>query len=124
MRGDSLRDFYAKSLALLGLAFLGALGAAVDYWPTNLSIPRTSEFDFQIATLCHPNQRFRLPGCDGERFFQIDIASGFEALSGKRIMALWRSSDMNDIRCSRFQQFLEIGETRVDPEPLPKLSSH
>jgi len=51
MRGDSLRDLYAKSLALLGLAFLGALGAAVDYWPANLSIPRTSEFDFQIATL-------------------------------------------------------------------------
>jgi hypothetical protein len=51
MRGDSLRDFYAKSLALLGLAFLGALGAAVDYWPTNLAIPRISEVDFQIATL-------------------------------------------------------------------------
>lgn len=40
MRGDSIRDLYAKSLAILGLALLGAVGAAVDYWPTDLATPR------------------------------------------------------------------------------------
>jgi hypothetical protein len=39
MRGDSLRDFYAKTLALLGLALVGALGALVDYWPASQPLP-------------------------------------------------------------------------------------
>jgi hypothetical protein len=33
MRGDSVRDLYAKSLAVVGLGALAAVGAAVDYWP-------------------------------------------------------------------------------------------
>jgi hypothetical protein len=33
VRGDSLRDFYAKTLALVGLGLLAAVGALVDYWP-------------------------------------------------------------------------------------------
>jgi hypothetical protein len=40
VRGDSLRDFYAKSLALLGLAALAGIGALVDYWPADLGMPR------------------------------------------------------------------------------------
>lgn len=39
MRGDSLRDFYAKSLALLGLAALAGVGALVDYWPADIRTP-------------------------------------------------------------------------------------
>lgn len=34
MRGDSLRDLYAKTLALFGLALLAGVGALVDYWPS------------------------------------------------------------------------------------------
>jgi hypothetical protein len=39
VRGDSLRDLYAKSLALAGLGVLAALGALVDYWPADLGVP-------------------------------------------------------------------------------------
>jgi len=40
MRGDSLRDFYAKSLAVMGLGVLAGVGALVDYWPVDLGTPR------------------------------------------------------------------------------------
>jgi hypothetical protein len=39
VRGDSLRDLYAKALALLGLGLLGAAGALVDYWPVRSGLP-------------------------------------------------------------------------------------
>ena len=39
MRGDSLRDLYAKTLALFGLALLAGVGALVDYWPAPVALP-------------------------------------------------------------------------------------
>jgi hypothetical protein len=39
VRGDSLRDLYAKTLALLGLALLAGVGALVDYWPAPVGLP-------------------------------------------------------------------------------------
>ena len=39
MRGDSLRDLYAKTLALLGLGVLAGTGALVDYWPSGVPMP-------------------------------------------------------------------------------------
>ena len=42
MRGDSLRDFYAKTLAVLGLGLLAAAGAMVDYWPAGGELPTLS----------------------------------------------------------------------------------
>jgi hypothetical protein len=39
MRGDSIRDFYAKTLALLGLGVLAGTGALVDYWPSGVAMP-------------------------------------------------------------------------------------
>ena len=39
MRGDSLRDLYAKTLALFGLALLAGVGALVDYWPAPAALP-------------------------------------------------------------------------------------
>lgn len=41
MRGDSLRDFYAKTLAVMGLGLLACAGAIVDYWPVNEELPST-----------------------------------------------------------------------------------
>lgn len=42
MRGDSVRDLYAKTLALLGLGVLAGTGALVDYWPA-------SKVDFPVT---------------------------------------------------------------------------
>ena len=42
MRGDSLRDFYAKTVALLVLGMLAGAGALVDYWPGAVSLPAVS----------------------------------------------------------------------------------
>jgi hypothetical protein len=39
MRGDSIRDFYAKTFALLGLGVLAGTGALVDYWPSGVALP-------------------------------------------------------------------------------------
>jgi hypothetical protein len=39
VRGDSLRDLYAKTLALFGLAILAGVGALVDYWPASGALP-------------------------------------------------------------------------------------
>ena len=39
MRGDSLRDFYAKTLAVIGLGLLAGAGAVVDYWPVAAPLP-------------------------------------------------------------------------------------
>jgi hypothetical protein len=42
VRGDSLRDFYAKTFVVLGLGVLAAGGALVDYWPSNGELPSVS----------------------------------------------------------------------------------
>ncbi|MEZ5317906.1 MAG: hypothetical protein R2752_10945 [Vicinamibacterales bacterium] len=47
MRGDSLRDLYAKSLALVGLGVLAGVGALVDYWPARVTVPNV---DALVAT--------------------------------------------------------------------------
>jgi hypothetical protein len=39
VRGDSLRDFYAKVLAILGLGLIAGIGALVDYWPVGVTTP-------------------------------------------------------------------------------------
>jgi hypothetical protein len=40
VRGDSLRDLYAKTLALILLGLLGGIGALVDYWPSGSELPQ------------------------------------------------------------------------------------
>ncbi|HEX5215908.1 MAG TPA: hypothetical protein VFV98_10620 [Vicinamibacterales bacterium] len=42
MRGDSLRDLYAKVIAVVGLGVLAGAGALVDYWPSGGALPRVA----------------------------------------------------------------------------------
>jgi hypothetical protein len=42
VRGDSLRDLYAKTLALVGLGLLAGVGALVDYWPVGVGTPHVA----------------------------------------------------------------------------------
>jgi hypothetical protein len=55
VRGDSLRDLYAKTLALLGLGVLAGAGALVDYWPVGVRLPDAS------VTLTLPPVAMALP---------------------------------------------------------------
>jgi hypothetical protein len=42
VRGDSRQDLYAKFLALAGLGLMAGVGALVDYWPTDVRVPRAA----------------------------------------------------------------------------------
>ena len=59
MRGDSIRDLYAKTLALLGLGVLAGTGALVDYWPSGVRLPAVesgfTQPEFSLA-LAIPDQ--------------------------------------------------------------------
>jgi hypothetical protein len=49
MRGDSVRDLYAKALALIGLAVLAGAGALMDYWPVQGTLPAVS-FNYSLPS--------------------------------------------------------------------------
>lgn len=53
MRGDSRQDLYAKFLALAGLGLLAGVGALVDYWPTDVRVPRAANTIARLPALAH-----------------------------------------------------------------------
>ena len=58
MRGDSLRDLYAKTLALFGLALLAGVGALVDYWPASGALPVVaSPMPGPVRSVCPTSRR-------------------------------------------------------------------
>ena len=65
MRGDSLRDLYAKTLALLGLGVLAGTGALVDYWPSGVAMPMVD------AGLSQPEIASALPVPDRQPNFVV-----------------------------------------------------
>ncbi len=69
MRGDSLRDFYAKTLAVIGLGLLAAAGAAVDYWPVGGPLPAIRAVDLPApdVPLLAQNLDRRIPAPVPER---------------------------------------------------------
>jgi hypothetical protein len=65
MRGDSIRDLYAKTLALLGLGVLAGTGALVDYWPSGVAMPMVD------AGLAQPEIARSLPVPDRQPNFAL-----------------------------------------------------
>jgi hypothetical protein len=55
VRGDSLRDLYAKTLALFGLALLAGVGALVDYWPASSALPAVASPGLTLASAALPS---------------------------------------------------------------------
>ena len=53
MRGDSIRDLYAKTAALAGLAVLAGIGALVDYWPIGVRPPAVAVLHLPVAAPAH-----------------------------------------------------------------------
>ncbi len=51
MRGDSRQDLYAKFLALVALGLLAGMGALVDYWPTDVRVPRAANTIVRLPAL-------------------------------------------------------------------------
>jgi hypothetical protein len=72
MRGDSLRDFYAKSLAVMGLGLLAGLGALMDYWPVDVGTPRFVTGPALIESLAALDA-VRVPSAD--RFATLSTSS-------------------------------------------------
>src|SRR5437660_10747206 len=64
----------------------------------------------QAAAFCQLDQRLRFLCCDCERFLQINVAARLKALCGQREMTLGRGGNVDDVRSSRSQHFLQIGE--------------
>ena len=58
VRGDSRQDLYAKFLALAGLGLLAGVGALVDYWPTDVRVPRAAN---TVARLPAPAHALSVP---------------------------------------------------------------
>ncbi|HUF47425.1 MAG TPA: hypothetical protein VMM93_06370 [Vicinamibacterales bacterium] len=59
MRGDSIRDLYAKTVALVGLGLLAGIGALVDYWPIGVTPPEV--------------MAVRLPGPEAAAVIEPDV---------------------------------------------------
>ena len=80
MRGDSLRDFQAKVLAIAGLGVLAGIGALVDYWPTGSNMP-----SIQAGSLARPGVPVPTPASvAAARQTEIDTAVPVAALAVTR----------------------------------------
>jgi len=51
VRGDSRQDLYAKFLALAGLGLLAGAGALLNYWPTDVRVPRAANTIARLPAL-------------------------------------------------------------------------
>jgi hypothetical protein len=58
VRGDSLRDLYAKTLAVIGLGLLAGAGAVVDYWPVGSAMPVVNSPRLPASAAPQLSQRF------------------------------------------------------------------
>jgi hypothetical protein len=66
VRGDSVRDLYAKTLAVMGLGLLAGAGAVVDYWPVGDTMPavRAAALPTPDAPILTQNLDLQIPPPD------------------------------------------------------------
>jgi len=109
MRGDSLRDFYAKSIALLGLGLLGGIGAAVDYWPTGVNAPSAVGLDLRIAG-AGPLQAGSWP--------DVDVATALPVRADSRTLAVASPKSLQHPAAFRSVTFMPAAPVAAAPAAL------
>lgn len=87
MRGDSLRDLYAKTLALCGLGLLAGAGALVDYWPVGIGEPVVS------SVLPRPELAMALNSADAWPIPQLPIVRHPASFAAKPALAASSSAE-------------------------------
>jgi hypothetical protein len=113
VRGDSLRDLYAKTLAVLGLGLLAGAGAIVDYWPVNGTLPALPVavgFRPEAPVLAQDLQR-EIPE---PALLRASIRSSF-------VQTPVRFADA--LRAAQFIAPEPVVDTRLDPLPIPDWTS-
>ena len=110
VRGDSLRDFQAKVLAIAGLGVLAGIGALVDYWPTGGKVP-----SIQAGSLARPGVPVPTPASvAAARQTQIDAAVPMAALAvTRRARSVTPPATLAPVAAMAVAGALPIGE------PLP-----
>jgi hypothetical protein len=79
MRGDSVRDRYAKGLALLGMGLLGIAGVLVDHWPVAVHLPHVASIaprpsaagPLRLASVSASSQGRESAGAPGARLRRL-----------------------------------------------------
>src|SRR5437868_13620047 len=105
-----------------------AAKVALRYQPTHFHHLKSelivvADSYLQITIFSHLHQRFPFFSPGREWFFQINMTSGFEALLGERIMALWRGGDVNHIRKGCLQISFRIEKNNGVRKASPRLRS-
>src|SRR6266480_2508116 len=78
----------------------------------------------QTASFSKFDQRFRLFSCDSKRLFQINVTSEFKALPGELKMTLWRRCNVDHLRLSTSEHFLQIRKAFGNVKALTQLFGH
>jgi hypothetical protein len=141
VRGDSIRDLYAKTLAIAGLAALAGIGALVDYWPVAGDPPVV-----QAAPLRRPDLAAVLPAVhiDIPRIVEpparpqpVTALAGLEAAPSAPLLggeALWLAEPVPApaialvvADASPFVEvpgvFVDPSEVGVDPVPVYQIAA-
>src|SRR6476660_9088142 len=80
--------------------------------------------DFQARGFRQSDERIRIISRHCKWLFQINVASGLQALSPHCKMTLWRSCNVNDVRRHRLQHLIQLVERSGDSKPISKLFGH
>src|SRR6266568_3541733 len=78
----------------------------------------------QTASFSKFNQRLRFFSGDSKRLFQINVTSELKALLGELKMTLWRRCNVDHLRPSSSEHFLQIRKAFGNVKALAQLFGH